>query len=357
MFKNRNKSAFTLIELLVVIAIIGILSTLAVVSLTNARQSARDAKRIADIKQIQTSLELYYNDNGQYPATITDSIATSGIVYMQTYPTAPTPADGDCTDENNAYTYEVSGTENSSYSLSFCLGNKTNDLDAGVKEAIPGGIILSSFLPSAWACGDNIIDSRDSKSYATVLIGGQCWMKENLAYLPVVHSYSQFATQGSSSLPGYSVTGYDGSDVPTAKATSNFTTYGVLYNGYAIGQTGINAICPTGWHVPSEVEWTTLATSLGGDSVAGGKMKETGTTHWNSPNDGATNESTLTVLPAGSITYEGSIYGFRILSMFWTSSNWNPGYYWYISLSTYDGGFGKQVYLKTEGFSVRCLLD
>ena len=79
---NKNKSAFTLIELLVVIAIIGILSTLAVVYLSNARQSARDAKRIADIKQIQTALELYYQDNNEYPATITDSIVTSGIIYM-----------------------------------------------------------------------------------------------------------------------------------------------------------------------------------------------------------------------------------------------------------------------------------
>ena len=142
---KKIKPAFTLIELLVVIAIIGILSTLAVVSLTNARQSARDTKRLADVKQIQTALELYYNDTGSYPSSITDSIATSGITYMQTYPTAPTPADGDCSDSDNAYNYTVSGTENSSYSLTFCLGSQVNNLDAGIKEAIPGGIL--SILP------------------------------------------------------------------------------------------------------------------------------------------------------------------------------------------------------------------
>jgi prepilin-type N-terminal cleavage/methylation domain-containing protein len=136
----KNKSAFTLVELLVVIAIIGIISTLAVVSLTNARQSARDAKRLADIKQIQTALELYYQDNGEYPSSITDSIATSGNIYMQSSPIAPTPADGDCSDTDNVYTYTVSGTENSSYSLTFCLGSQINDLSAGIKEAIPGGI-------------------------------------------------------------------------------------------------------------------------------------------------------------------------------------------------------------------------
>ena len=156
---TNKKKGFTLIELLVVIAIIGILSTLAVVSLQNARKSARDAKRIADIKQIQTALELYYQDNNEYPATITDSIATSGITYMQTYPTAPTPADGDCSDSDNAYTYTVSGTENSSYSLTFCLGNQTNNLSAGAKEAIPGGIISS------------ISQSEESESGTWQLVG------------------------------------------------------------------------------------------------------------------------------------------------------------------------------------------
>lgn len=173
----------------------------------------------------------------------------------------------------------------------------------------------------------------------------------------MVHSYSQFATQGSGSLPGYSVNGYDGSDVSTAKATSNYSTYGVLYNGYAVAQTGINAICPTGWHVPLESEWTILSNFLGEESIAGGKMKETGTTHWSSPNEGATNESDFTALPGGSITSDGSLYAFGILSFFWSSSNWNPGYYWYVTLSTYDAGFGKQVYFKTEGFSIRCLKD
>src|SRR5574344_1981640 len=103
--KKINKKAFTLIELLVVIAIIGILSTLAVVSLQNARKSARDAKRIADVKQMQTALELYFNDWQSYPIALASTTIASGTyVYMVTVPTAPTPADGTCT-TNNAYTY------------------------------------------------------------------------------------------------------------------------------------------------------------------------------------------------------------------------------------------------------------
>ena len=134
----KTKKAFTLIELLVVIAIIGILSTLAVVSLQNARKSARDAKRIADVKQMQTALELYFNDWQTYPASVTagESIGTNSVVYMVTVPAAPTPADGNCS-SSNEYNYSGSGA---TYTISFCLGGKVGNLDAGPKTATPAGI-------------------------------------------------------------------------------------------------------------------------------------------------------------------------------------------------------------------------
>lgn len=88
-----NKKAFTLIELLVVVAVIGILTTLAVVSLQNTRKSARDTKRVADIKQLQLALELYVHDNGFYPPNINfgGSLSTRSIVYMEQIPQAPVP--------------------------------------------------------------------------------------------------------------------------------------------------------------------------------------------------------------------------------------------------------------------------
>ena len=140
----KTKKGFTLIELLVVIAIIGILSTLAVVSLQNARKSARDAKRIADVKQMQTALELYFNDWQEYPATSSvtagGSIGTNTVVYMVTVPAAPTPADGSsCNDNNNKYTYNSSSSN--SYTISFCLGGKVGNLEAGKTQASPAGII------------------------------------------------------------------------------------------------------------------------------------------------------------------------------------------------------------------------
>ena len=141
----RKKQGFTLIELLVVIAIIGLLSTLAVVALNNARQKARDAKRVSDIKQIQTALELYFNDASAYPTTITEPISYSGTAYMAATPTNPSPVnDGDCPStwvDKNGFAYDYSQDDSgASYTITFCLGASTGNLSAGTLSATPAGI-------------------------------------------------------------------------------------------------------------------------------------------------------------------------------------------------------------------------
>ncbi|PIT94787.1 hypothetical protein COT98_02110 [Candidatus Falkowbacteria bacterium CG10_big_fil_rev_8_21_14_0_10_39_9] len=144
----KSKKAFTLIELLVVIAIIGILATVSVITLSNARAKSRDAKRAGDIKQVQTALELFFNDNNRYPtvaewntrqlfSTTTDATTT----YMQIIPTAPTPAAGTCTSNQNTISYTPT-EDGSSYYISFCLGNTTGTLNPGPKCLIPGGGII-----------------------------------------------------------------------------------------------------------------------------------------------------------------------------------------------------------------------
>lgn len=140
---KNNKQAFTLIELLVVIAIIGILSTLAVVALQGARGKARDAKRITDIRQMQTALELYYTDWNEYPAALASggSIGSGTDIYMLTVPTGPTPADGDCVETDYSYQQLNSG---GSYYLEFCLSGTTGSLGAGIKCASPLGIISTT---------------------------------------------------------------------------------------------------------------------------------------------------------------------------------------------------------------------
>ena len=130
----NQKKGFTLIELLVVVAIIGLLSTLSIVALNSARAKSRDARRVADVKQIQTALELYYNDKGEYP-TSTSSLVPS---YMGMVPKPPLPVtDGSCTAPTTEYTY--SGSTNT-YTLTYCLGAPTGGLASGTGIATPAGI-------------------------------------------------------------------------------------------------------------------------------------------------------------------------------------------------------------------------
>ena len=143
----KNKQGFTLIELLVVIAIIGLLSTLSILALNTARARSRDARRVADVKQIQTALEMYYNDAGSYPtnASMTPGarLFTANGTYMSAIPTPPTPTnDGSCpviTGVDNKYTYAV-GSGNSTYTIRYCLGAAVNDIVAGQQTASPAGI-------------------------------------------------------------------------------------------------------------------------------------------------------------------------------------------------------------------------
>ena len=152
---RNNKKGFTLIELLVVIAIIGLLSTLAVIALNNARGKARDAKRISDVKQLQSALELYYNDAAGYPDDDSElggeclgyrssdtansgfqaTCVTDATIYMNIVPTAPTPPIG------NVYNFDASDNL-SDYSLTFTLEGGAGGLGACAHTATPGGISL-----------------------------------------------------------------------------------------------------------------------------------------------------------------------------------------------------------------------
>lgn len=259
-FKIGNLTGFTLIELLVVIVIIGILATLATISLNGVRTKARDARRISDIKQIQTALELYRNEENKYPADLEVATGRSfsspgGSVYMTKVPSNPTPwSEISCTNPTDYVYRQTDG--GASYTLTYCLAEPTSGFPGGVAQAWPGSINNHiGFIASSFICGQNFIDTRDNQSYSTLTYGSQCWFTKNLAYLPSVSP----STVGSSdvSTPYYYVYGYNGSNVTTAKAQSNYTTYGALYN-YAAAATA----CPSGWHLPTNDEWTTLERTI-----------------------------------------------------------------------------------------------
>jgi len=123
---------------------------------------------------------------------------------------------------------------------------------------------------------------------------------------------------------------------------------------------GVQGICPPtgGWHLPTDVEWTTLTTYLGSESVAGGEMKETGTTHWNSPNTGATNSSGFTGLPDGYRYINGIFSEMSIVGYWWSSSEYNSSEAWVRNLYFTNTAVERSNHNKVQhGFSVRCIKD
>ncbi len=133
---KQNQKGFTLIELLVVIAIIGLLASVVLLALNSARQKSRDAKRVADARQISSALELYYNDANSYPGALA-SLVNSG--YIGAIPAAPTPQDTPCAAASNSYAYTQLGS-GTGYTMTFCLGGTTGGLSSGMHTASQAGI-------------------------------------------------------------------------------------------------------------------------------------------------------------------------------------------------------------------------
>jgi uncharacterized protein (TIGR02145 family) len=203
--------------------------------------------------------------------------------------------------------------------------------------------------------GPNITDS-EGNTYKTVFIGTQQWMAENLK----VSKYSDGTTipnitdntQWQNNTTGASWAYYNNDAANNAK-------YGKLYNWYAVSKTtnGNKNVCPTGWHVPTDVEWTVLTDYLGGASVAGGKMKEAGTINWISPNTDATNVSLFTGFPGGNRNYYGGYNYIGSAGNWWTSTEDNTDNAWYRTLYDSNGDAFRSFINKKNGFSVRCLRD
>jgi uncharacterized protein (TIGR02145 family) len=242
-------------------------------------------------------------------------------------------------------------------------------MSSGTNPVPVWGTDATTSVPAFSPCGTTISDI-DGNSYNTVLIGAQCWTKENLRVRKYNNGTSILfdATGGSGgssttwqnlTIGAHTIYANDSTTTP-----SNRTKYGYLYNWYAakgiyttgnIASTDTLNICPSGWHVPTDAEWTTLTTELGGESVAGGKMKSIGTAYWNSPNTGATNESGFSALPGGVRNSVGSFFDIRNNAFFWSATELDNSNAWNRYLN-YNGGLVYVNYSnKSFGASVRCL--
>ena len=194
-------------------------------------------------------------------------------------------------------------------------------------------------------CGDGIM--HDGHDYSTVQIGVQCWFSENCRYLPAVSP----SNEGSDTAPYYYVYGYQGTDVTTAQATSNYSTYGVLYNWTA---TITDGLCPSGWHVPSDGEFTLLTDYLGGEFVAGDAIKST--SGW-SENGNGSNSSGFTGLPGGNRDYDGNFFSINDEGYFYSSSAYGGSRAWSRLLNDNDSNVESINDKRRYGMSVRCLQD
>jgi uncharacterized protein (TIGR02145 family) len=190
------------------------------------------------------------------------------------------------------------------------------------------------------------ITDKDGNVYTSVTIGTQVWMVENLK----TTKYND-----GTEIPNVT-TGFDALITPGYcwynNDVANKLIYGALYNWFAV-YTG--KLCPTGWHVPSRPEVTTLQTYLGGESVGGGKLKETGTTHWTSPNTGATNESGFTALPGG---YRPSTFmAIHDAGYWWNSTETSTIGASFMIMWCNNSNITITQVTKADGMSVRCIKD
>jgi uncharacterized protein (TIGR02145 family) len=242
--------------------------------------------------------------------------------------------------------------------LTVAISSCSDDNSPGTSNDNNGGGIDTG----ACAGGPTTVSDIDGNVYNVVSIGNQCWMKENLktsrykngTLIPTGLNGTQCQTTTSGACADYN------------NDPANTAFYGKLYNWYAVADT--QGLCPTGWHEPEDWEWNVLVKAIDPNadttcngcnqsSIVGGAMKDIGTTHWASPNTGATNSSGFTGLPGGYRANYGPYDGIGNYGYWWSATQYNSAQSQYRYLYYPNSNVGRDFDYKTIGFSVRCVRD
>jgi uncharacterized protein (TIGR02145 family) len=237
------------------------------------------------------------------------------------------------------YSYINNLAENTDY---FIRAFATNEAGTGYGDVL-------SFKTSS-RNGITVSDI-DGNIYHTITIGDQIWMVENLKttryrngdVIPDVLDQKVWSNLNTGAYCDYN-------------NTSDYSlTYGRLYNWYTINDN--RKLAPEGWHIATSDEWFKLIDYLGGENITGGKLKESGSAHWSSPNTSATNETGFTALPGGGRNYNSGYSNITINGIWWCSSESDANSAINIQINNTSGGIFTNIFYKGEGYSVRCIKD
>jgi len=338
-----------------------VLSGVIIISLSGAQNSAKDTRIKMGMDQLRSAAKIQNIVAGSYlnfhtlsndVELILDDIADQG---------------------GNAESSVSVNVDGSSFCVTSIL-NSNNDLwcvDSSGYVGVGGCLNYSCDYSSGvgagggsgggtpWACGDSITDARDgtTNTYATVLIDSQCWMAENLKYLPSVVGPGTRATDTAY----YYVYNYDGTSTDDARSSANYSAKGVLYNW-----TAATTACPTGWHLPTHDEWTALeravctsgtcATDFPYDTTTTGMRGTDEGAKLSNDAAGGTNSSGFSAILGGYLSGSGSWYGITTDIIFSTATEVSSQLF-FRNIDIFNGGVYRGKYDKDGAFSVRCLKD
>jgi|GEM_PF-1148561 len=320
--------------------------------------------------------DLESSNESLYPSNITKTTGVSVRCLLD--PVAPAPTftlnSGTFTSaQTTTITSTISGADihytTDGSMPTFASALYVGAIDVKGSQTIKAITIASGYAISAVNSADyvvNLVDTRNSttQTYKTVTIGSQTWMAENLnigTKVPssdeqnqdgVIEKYCYSDDVNNCSADGGLYQWAEALALPNACDTSSLSVCGGTIN-----TNNHQGICPSGWHIPSSMDWNTLITYLGGGSIAGGKMKTTGTSQWFTPNLGATNSSAFSALPIGIRLVTGGFNYRNDYAYFWEIDDVSDSDAYFRILLYSDATVSENYYAKGFGRSVRCIMN